>query len=413
MWKEEIEMIEQTITALNRTVIGAIYIDYPIYLLHLEYKKRDDDPMFYIDWAIAHFMHNQPKLDEMSVSQIMGLDYGLILSRIRLLKDNNLVCENTNGYIITELGKQTFFESLDERPYIDASSDFLIDGRDLTLMPDIFYQDKGYISFDKNSIYPRTILKGTNNPSVCKILNKIEKMSHDRKNSLGLPTHSKDFKSIDTPSQGLLRMYLVFSCDNSNVNYKDLVYEGRVIKIPSMRDIVEKSCFKFKDELVFNYGYYEKSDGDFLRSKVFSFTINEIKNILAKVLAWDEVSERWFDYDKMSSLRPLSVNLTLENFLKSNNRRLLIKNLNRGYVEHGDKEKFIRISMGTTDKELLKLIELDCKIEESKRANNLSDIEEFNTLYGSTYIRKSLIHLDRLDYLEQIDTHKYITEERR
>ena len=83
---EEINMIDETMKAMNRVVIGAIYIDYPVYLVHLEYKKKNDDPMYYIDWAIIHFMKKQPKLDIMSVSKIIGMDYRLVQYRVRILK---------------------------------------------------------------------------------------------------------------------------------------------------------------------------------------------------------------------------------------------------------------------------------------------------------------------------------------
>ena len=69
----EIQMIDETMQALNRVVIGAIYIDYPVYLLHLEYKKKNDDPMFFIDWAIMHFVSNQSNPDFISVSKIIGM----------------------------------------------------------------------------------------------------------------------------------------------------------------------------------------------------------------------------------------------------------------------------------------------------------------------------------------------------
>lgn len=402
---DEINMIEKTIAEQNRTVVGAVYIDYPVYIIHLEYKKRNDDPMFYIDWAIMHFICNQPKLDTMSVAKIIGLDYGLILYRIRMLKDDGLISEDLDGFSITNSGKQMFFENLDERPYINASSDLLIDGRDLTIMPEIFYTNRGYVNFEENSIYPRKILKGTNTPIIKQILDSVEKMSYDRKSAIGLPAHSKNFTSVNAPSHGLLRLYLVFSCDSNNNNYKDLVYEGQIIDIPSIKEIIDKSCFR--DNLEFNYGY-DKSDVNQLRNKVFAFTINGIKEMLKDLFFWEQVSEKWFKYDKNSDVRPLTLNVTLESFKKSNNRRLLVNNINKGYAEINNKERFIRITVETHDENLIKLLDFDTKIEESKIASNLTDINSIRSTYGEQYIRQSLIILDRLEYLEEIDTYKYI-----
>lgn len=407
MRNDEINMIEKTMAELNRTVIGAVYIDYPIYIIHLEYKKRNDDPMFYIDWAIMHFINNQPKLDTMSVAKIIGLDYRLILYRIKKLKDDGLVNEDLEGFCITNSGRQLFFENLDERPYINASSDLLIDGRDLTIMPEIFYKNRGYINFEENSIYPRKIIKGPNTPVVNKILDSLEKMPYEKKSAIGLPAYSKNFTSINAPSQGLLRIYLVFSCDDNNQNYKDLVYEGQIVDIPSVKEIIDKSYFR--DNLEFNYGY-DKSDVDQLRNKVFAFTINGIKELLKGMFFWEQVSERWFKYDKNSILRPLTLNINLENFKKSSNRRLLINNMTQGYTEINDKEKFIRITVETQDKELKKLLDLDKDIEKSKIVSNLTNIDSIKSTYGEPYVRQGLIVLDRLEYLEEIDTYKYILQ---
>ena len=125
---EEINMIEDTMSAMNRLVIGAIYIDYPVYLVHLEYKKKNDDPMYFIDWAITHFMKSQPKLDSMSVSKIIGMDYRLIQYRIKNLKEDGMVIEHSDGFRITGAGESYFFNDDEDVPFINASSDFLIDG---------------------------------------------------------------------------------------------------------------------------------------------------------------------------------------------------------------------------------------------------------------------------------------------
>ena len=111
MRAEEINMIDETMRDMGRVVIGAIYIDYPVYLVHLEYKKRNDDPMYFIDWAIIHFMNNQPKLDISLVSKIIGMDYRLIQYRIKTLTESGLVVIENGGYKITSAGKVYFLST--------------------------------------------------------------------------------------------------------------------------------------------------------------------------------------------------------------------------------------------------------------------------------------------------------------
>lgn len=398
-------------TAMNRMVIGAIYIDYPVYLVHLEYKKKNDDPMFFIDWAITNFMKSQPKLDSMSVSKIIGMDHRLVLYRIKSLKEDGMVVENSEGYKITGKGESYFFNEEEEIPFINASSDFLIDGRDLSIMPDVFYDDKGYITFDENSVYSRNILNGSDDIAIKKLLAKIEKMSYERKRSVELPPESKEFSSTDSPSQGLLRMYLVFSCDHSNRCYKDIVYSNQIVNIPSIKEIVDKSYFN--DGLRFNYGY-DDLDAEKLRNKVCSFSTNGIKEFLKYIFCWNEVNDSWFQYEKDSKLRPLSVCLNIDNFTKSWHRRKLIKCIEQGYNQYDKEDEFfVRVTVGTSDESLLRLIDLDKRIENSKKVNNLGDIDSVFNEYGESYVRKSLILLDRLDILEEIDNRKYIMQEER
>lgn len=414
MRNDEIQMIDETMRLLNREVIGAIYIDYPIYLLHLEYKKRNDDPMFFIDWAIIHFVNSQSNPDFVSVSKIIGMDYRLVQYRIKILKEDGMLIDKGNSYKITDIGKSYFFNEEDETPYVNASSDFLIDGKDLSIMPDIFYEDKGFITFNENSIYPRTILKGADDMSVKKVLSKIERMSDERKIAVGLPAESKDFRSVDAPSPGLLRLFLVFSCDHHNNSYKDIVYSKQIIDIPSLKEIVGKAYFK--DGFVFNYGY-DTLNVDKLRDKVFVLSTQYIKNLLSgkDSFYWNknDVSEDWFSYGSGSQLRPLSIILNMDNFSKNWNRRALISYLNLGYREFNDEELFFRLTVVSSDESLTKLIDFDKLIEGSKMSCNLSNIDDIYDEYGEAFVRKSLVLLDRLDFLETIDNRKYINQEER
>ena len=406
---EEINMIDETIHAMNRVVIGAIYIDYPVYLLHLEYQKKNDDPMYFIDWAIIHFMKNQPKLDTMSVSKIIGMDYRLIQYRIKTLKEDGMVVEGADGFKITGNGEAFYFTE-EEVPYVNASSDFLIDGRDLTIMPKVFYDDKGFIRFDENSIYPPTIVRGAQDIAIKQIVSKIEKMSFERKRSVGLPPESKNFSCIDGPSQGLLRIYLVFSCDKSNKCYKDIVYSNQIVNLPSIKEVIGKSYFN--DGPKFNYGY-DNLDVDKLRDTVLSLSTNGIESFLSYIFHWNDISEDWYKYGKESVLRPLTVHLNVENFSKSWNRRKLINCLNTGYNQHNEDNYFIRITVDTSDESLIKLLELDKRIEYSKRSTNLNDIDSIFDEFGKSYVRRNLVLLDRLDSLEDIDNRKYIIQEER
>ena len=71
------------------------------------------------------------------------------------------------------------------------------------------------------------------------------------------------------------------------------------------------------------------------------------------------------------------------------------------------------MTVDTSDESLIRLINFDKRIENSKKVSNLSDIDLVFNEYGDRYVRKNLILLDRLDILEEIDNRKYIMQEER
>lgn len=413
MTKEEIIAIDKLMTGLERTVIGAIDIDYPIYLVHLDYEKKNDDPMYFIDWAIANFVKSSPIVDKASISHILGMSLNLINYRIMLMKQEGLVSENESGTFLTKSGEDFFLNNDDEIPYISSSSDFLIDGKSLTPMEPIFYSQKGYITFDQNSIYPRAILKGAADSPIRILLNKLSKMTAANRLKVGLPADSRNYTSIDMPSQGILKVILVFSCDAQNECYKDLYYAGEIVNIPSISEVVAKSYF-YSEMLLFNYGYDNMEPHELIH-KAFNFNISDIRKLLKDCFGWSEIEDSWYSYGKTSKKRPLTIHMNMKNLASApnGNKLRVLEAVRKGFYEiHIPKhfEKFIRITIDSNDKELLKLLEFDKEIIRSQKEENLSDIDEIFKTYGEKYCRKSLIMLSRYDILERIDNLKYIEE---
>lgn len=412
MTKEEIIAIDELMADLNRTVIGAIDIDYPVYLVHLEYEKKNDDPMYFIDWAIANFVKSRPIIDKASISHILGMSLNLIDYRIKLMKEDGLLSVEESGMLLTRSGEELFLNNNDEIPYISTSSDFLIDGKSLTTMEPIFYSQKGYITFDKNSIYPRAILKGADDIPVKTLLDKLSKMTATNKQKVGLPVESKNFSSVDMPSQGILKVILVFSCDDHNTCHKDLFYAGELVRIPSISDVVAKAYFYA--DLLFNYGYDNMEPRDLIH-KAFNFNISDIKALLNYCFGWTDIDNSWYSYDSTSKKRPLTVHLNMKNFLSSpgSSRLRVLDAIKDGFYEvhiHNHYEKFIRITIDTNDRELLKLLDFDKEIIKSQKEENLSNIYDIFKKYGGEYSRRGLIMLYRYDILERIDNLNYVEE---
>lgn len=102
----------------------------------------------------------------------------------------------------------------------------------------------------------------------------------------------------------------------------------------------------------------------------------------------------------------------MENFkgTSANYRLRILDNIRNGYYELRPYhcEKFIRITIDTSDKELLRLLEFDKEIIRSQKEENLSDIDEVFNYYGAEYSRRNLILLCRFEILESIDNNNFI-----
>ena len=80
---DQINNIKDKIKELGRTFVGATELWYPTYMVHLDFLKPNDDPMYQIDWAIMHFIDDMPKVDKTSVAKIIGMETSLIDYRIK------------------------------------------------------------------------------------------------------------------------------------------------------------------------------------------------------------------------------------------------------------------------------------------------------------------------------------------
>jgi len=393
----------------NRTLIGIIAIDYPVYLVHLEYKKQDDDPMYYIDWSIVKFIEYQPITDKSSLAKIIGLDDNLVIYRIKRLKEEGVIRENEKGYQITSFGRERFSLANNELPYINDSSDFLIDGINLKPMNKIFYENKGYIRFNRNSIITRTIIKNKDDENINNLVKQIERMPNEKKLSFGLPANSKEYVSVDTPSAGLLKIFIAFSCDKKNLCYKELVYSNTIVNLPAIKEVIDKSYFY--GNMSFSYGYSNFED-KFLKNKVCLFNITDMKNIFKDWLCWDEKSfnDTCYYYGSESLKRPITINLNIENF-KTNKKPLrILSALKNGFYEIGSKDWIFRLTVTTKDKGVEEISHINDCIVKSKKEHDLMDIDDIYNQFGYEKVRKIMIFLKQFEYIEQIDNQKFIKE---
>ena len=100
------EAFEECGKNADRTIHGAVKIQYPVYNLHLKMLTKDVDPYFPIDRAIVKYATMQPDINYVYLSALIGLDESFVRWRIHTLMETNFLALKDTEFIVTENGER-------------------------------------------------------------------------------------------------------------------------------------------------------------------------------------------------------------------------------------------------------------------------------------------------------------------
>jgi hypothetical protein len=406
---DQLNNIKELIKGLGRTFVGATEQWYPTYMVHLDFLKPNDDPMYQIDWSIMHFIQDMPKVDKTSVAKIIGMEPGLIEYRIRNLCDTGdlLYNQNYGQYQITEKGKEDYFGPDGSVMYVYSSKDLLIDGNSLSIMDDKIYTVRSRIRSGYRPDIVENVTITKDGKPIRTLLKKLEGMTNANKEKLHIPADSKDFTTNDEPDTGCIKIFFVFSIDSKGNACKDIIYNDEIIKIPFYSDDIHK--FFYGRNVNFNYGFtnYEEKD---VKNRIFDFTNETICNILKGLFNWKNVDETYYVYktDNYKNCRPLSVNVNLKRFMSCPNKNMIKKALRSGEEDYQNKDTVISLSVFTEDDALKQLLYFEEKVEHIYRTKGDDSLVQWLKATDIVENRKKLMALDRFDFLEMLDNKLFI-----
>lgn len=396
------EDIRNEIQFQGRFLLGMANIDYPVYLLHLDYKKPNDDPMFFIDQAICDFIRKQPRTNFASLSRIIGMDEKLVLYRFEKLKTDAFVVTSKDGNYITPNGMDYFFNDEIKIPYIDVSMDFLIDGTNLSLLPTEIYESYRFIS--KDTVLVHKIINSATDLSP--LLRKIEGMTDTNKAKYKIEAGSTEFKNDSLSSKGIITVTVVFSQDKRKNVYKEIYYEGNKINLPELANILPKSTFG--DYAMFSYGYGNDMNSENVAicptEKNCNFMINSCLGVDANYQGTNRIINDGF----------LCVLITPD-IIKNCNEPIVLKKLYaKGYCDFSSKNEnsFISFKVLVKDRVIIDLFKFDDNIENVRKSGNLENVIEYCQRIGIKKSRQNLLKMKRYDVLEQLDNTLFINFQR-
>lgn len=406
---DQLNIIKDKICSLGRKFVGATEQRYPTYMVHLDFLKPNDDPMYPIDRAIIHFVKDMPKVDKTSVAKIIGMEPNLIDYRIKKLCESGDLeySQNYGQYQITSKGEKDYFAPDGSVMYVYSSKDLLIDGNSLSIMDEKIYSVRSRIESGSNSDIIENVTITKDGKPMRKLLKQLEGMTNTNKEKLRIPADSKSFDTSDEPSFGNIRIYFVFSIDGEGKVCKEIFYNDDFIKIPFYSNNIHKYFYGRK--INFNYGFTGYEDKD-VKNKIFDFTNETICSILKDLYQWKSIDESYYVYksDSYGNDRPLIITLNLKSFLKSGEKKKLKEDLKNGEVDYQIKDSVITLSVVSNDPALNKLLQFEEDVDNYHVNKGLDFLIDWLCATDLINNRKKLISLDRFDILEEIDNKLFI-----
>lgn len=405
---DQISVIKDKINGLGRTFVGATELWYPTYMVHLEFQKPTDDPMYQIDWAIMHFINDMPKVDKTSVAKIIGMEPSLIEYRIRTLCEASDLEYNKYGHFqITQSGKDHYFGPAGSVMYVYSSKDLLIDGNNLSIMDEKVYAVRSKIRAGYKSDIVENVTITKDGKPIRQLLRKLEKMTNTNKEKLRIPADSINFTTNDEPDFGSIRIFFVFSIDKDGHVCKDILYNDDFIKIPFYSNNIQKYYYGRNVRFNFGFTFYEDKD---VKNRIFDFTHETISEIIKKLFHWNEVEETYYEYktNDYINMRPLTVKVNLKMFQACQRKKHLKEAIKIGEIDYEIRNSVLTLSVVSVDPDLDRLLNFEEKINFFRIEKGVDFLIDWLCRSDLLENRKRLIALDRFDILEMVDNKLFI-----
>ena len=406
-----IESFEDFGKSTDRTIHGAVKIQYPVYNLHLKMLTKDVDPYFPIDRAIVKYATFQPDINHVYLSALIGLDESFVRWRINTLTEARFLAIKGTAYIVTENGERKYLAKDPVQADRTVYGNLVVDGITLGLLDISFYQNKAWLLDKKSDLLPHIALLGTNDIAIQKTLKKLEQMSPEEKSEHCLEAASHGYEVTGYDAQSLDDVYVVFSSDNETKQCRrDILYKNKVLGIQKLTEEAQKFYFSVYDgEFYNNQGYHPRQGDPF-----FSFSGEQIAAYLKKRYAAEEILPTDFKYAEKTDKNfpyPLTIKVT-RNLLGrvKRRKRLIIDAINGSIFETLRVGAMKNVEIGFfcihVEDKVPEYTALYSKMAKWEGRLNQQFVEQ--ELSSLPDWRKNLVYLGCFEELEEIDIDQFI-----
>ena len=406
-----IDSFEDYGKSANRTIHGAVKIQYPVYNLHLKMLSKDVDPYFPIDRAIVKYATLQPDINYVYLSALIGLEESFVRWRLHTLTESFFLTIKGTEYFVTENGERKYLSIDREQPDRTVYGNLVVDGITLALLDISFYQNRARLLDKKSDLMPHIALLGTNDPAIKKTIKRLEKLSPEEKADYHLEPSSHNYEVIDYDPQSLDEIYVVFSSDNKTKQcHRDILFGNKVLGIQKLAEEAKKFYFSVYDgEFYNNQGYHPRQGDPF-----FSFSAEQIIEYLRKRYEADKILPSDFRYADKTDMKfpyPLTIKVTRDMMGRVKRRkRLIIDAINGTICEN--------LRVGAMKNVEIGFFNIHVENEVPEYTSLFSKILNWEGRLNSKFVQKelsslsdwrmNLVYLGCFEELEEIDIDQFI-----
>ncbi len=238
--------IIEYVTKKQGKLVGYFPVSFPVYVIHVEYDSVDTDPFYPIYKAILRYTKVDPKHENLSYfANVIGFERPLLTSSIRHLKEEGMLRWQQDCLVITSDAEKKYLTA-NSRPTVRVSGSFIVDGKDLTLLPNVIYTSKRDLRRFDGDVSPHLPVDITiNTANSDKLLRNLEK--GPVKDLLHIESSGTNFKIVGYDKKFLKGAVAVFYYDLDSSLQKVILYDGNLINCTALESPLDYSIIMKSD----------------------------------------------------------------------------------------------------------------------------------------------------------------------
>ena len=160
-------------------------------------------------------------------ANLIGFEKELVDQCIKHLKEDGMIRLTMGDYKVTDDAERKYLTA-NSRPTVRVTGSFLVDGKNLKLLPEFIYQsDRRWSNWEVNVSAHMAIDLAMNAAPGKKVVQHLG--NSNTLEMLHLETTGNNFEVLEFDKKFLSGAYAVFYLDEQNQYHKDIIYDGHLL----------------------------------------------------------------------------------------------------------------------------------------------------------------------------------------